>query len=320
MADQKVLEWLLEGEQPSIRYRTLTELMGRKESDPEVKEAKRNILKHGWAAEILSARRPGGGWTDAATQYLPKYTSTNWMMLVLADLGLTKKEPVIAELCEFWMEGFSATNGAVGGLSRRKPHYCVAGNMARALIQFGYGEDTRVRKTMEYFVSIADHNGGWSCFGSGRNLDSWEALSAFAVYPRSQWSPSMKDTVEKAAEFYLQRELHVQGDPYEPWMRFHYPAHYYYDVLVGLGFMTALGYGGDKRLGFALSLLKKKRRRDGRWILDALHPDVEGGAAAFYEKHPDHRPTPWGLEEPGRPSKMITLNALKILSNVGSSQ
>ena len=54
------LAWLLEANQPSVRYRTLTELLGRKENDPDVRNAKKEILERGWAAEILSQRRPGG--------------------------------------------------------------------------------------------------------------------------------------------------------------------------------------------------------------------------------------------------------------------
>ncbi|MGH2638920.1 MAG: hypothetical protein ACRDF4_06525 [Rhabdochlamydiaceae bacterium] len=79
----------------------------------------------------------------------------------------------------------------------------------------------------------------------------------------------MKQAVDKGAEFFLERE-HKQGDRYEPWYRFHYPFHYYYDLLVGLDFMTALGYTSDKRLEFAISLLKKKKRPDGRWNLDKI--------------------------------------------------
>jgi len=128
----------------------------------------------------------------------------------------------------------------------------------------------------------------------------------------------MTNAVEKGAEFYLERELHKQGDHYEPWYRFHYPVHYYYDLLVGLDFMTALGYGSDKRLGHVIKVLKDKRRRaDGRWVLDAVHPDVEGGMADFFKKHPKQAPTPFALENVEEPSKMITLKALTVLERLG---
>jgi hypothetical protein len=127
----------------------------------------------------------------------------------------------------------------------------------------------------------------------------------------------MKVAVEKGAEFFLERELHRQGAKYRPWYRFHYPIHYYYDLLVGLDFMTALGYGDDKRLGYAIQVLKKKRRRDGKWLLDAVHPDVEGGMAEWYRKHPNDRPIPFSLEQSGRESKIVTLTALRVLARLG---
>jgi len=79
--------------------------------------------------------------------------------------------------------------------------------------------------------------------------------------------------------------------------------------------MTKLGYGDDKRLSFALTLLKTKMRPDGKWNLDAIHPDLEGMIATLYARRP---PTPFSLETPGRPSKIITLKALTVLSRVAS--
>ena len=174
-----------------------------------------------------------------------------------------------------------------------------------------------MKRCFEWFVKTQAKLGGWSCFGSGRNLDSWEAMSAFAVYPREKWTKGMEEAVEKAAEFFLERELHVQGDHYEPWYRFHYPVHYYYDLLVGLEFMTALGYGRDKRLRHAIDVMKKKERKDGRWNLDAVHPDAEGGVGEFYAKHPRQAPTPFALEKVGEPSKMITLRAMIVMKRLG---
>jgi len=83
--------------------------------------------------------------------------------------------------------------------------------------------------------------------------------------------------------------------------------------------MIALGYGTDPRLRFALNLLLKKRQPDGKWNLDAIHPDVEGGMAEWYAKHPKRAPTPFGLEKPGEPSKMITLKALLVLNRIDES-
>jgi len=309
-------DWLLEEDQPSVIYLALTKLLEKSEDDPEVRSAKELITERGWAADILAKQDPGGYWVSKENLYKPKYLSTNWILLILSDLGVTKKDPRIAKTSEIWIKAFSKPDGGFAMEGSKTGHLCTAGNTVRALVKFGYVDHPRVKSCFEWFVKTQAKLGGWSCFGSGRNLDSWEAMSAFAVYPREKWTNGMEEAVEKAAEFYLERELHVQGDHYEPWYRFHYPVHYYYDLLVGLEFMTSLGYGRDKRLGHAIEVLKKKRRKDGRWNLDAVHPDAEGGVGEFYAKHPKQAPTPFALEKVGEPSKMITLRAMIVMKRL----
>lgn len=320
MGRETVVEWLLEEEQPAIRYRTLRELLDRPADDGEVQAARQRIPLQGWAADILAQQDPAGWWVGEESLYRPKYLSTNWMLLVLADLGMTRTDSRVAHACDLWMARFSKEDGGFGADTQGTGHLCITGNTSRALVQFGYADDPRVRSAFQWLVDHQAKLGGWSCFGSGRNLDSWEGLSAFAVYPRERWTAGMQRAVERGAEFFLERELHRQGARYEPWYRFHYPVHYYYDLLVGLDFMTALGYGEDPRMMFALSLLKEKRGADGRWRLDGVHPDLEGSKMAeWYQRNPKRRPTPFALEEVGVPSKMITLRALQVLQRVGEA-
>ncbi len=329
MVATKVLTWLLGEDQPAIRYRTLAELLHRPESDPEVREAQRKIPAVGWAADILAERNPAGWWTSERSHYSPKYISTNWKMLVLSDLGLTRENPAIRESCETWARMRPLGRGTPGSTLPGPLHHCMTANAARAWIRFGYADDPRVRAALAWLVATAHPKGGWSCFSSvkrpatGRTLDSWEGLSAFAAYPRSKWTPAMKECVARAAEFFLDRELYKQGKRYPPWFRFHYPVHYYYDLLVGLENLTSLGYADDPRLRYALSVLKEKRRADGRWNLDAVHPDVKGSSLAvrweaWFKTHPKDRFIPFALERPGAPSKMVTLRALLVLDRVGN--
>ena len=286
----KALDWLLGEDQPAIQYLTRTQLLGRPEDDPEVQGAKEGILKRGWAADILAEQDRGGWWVSDESLYRPKYLSTNWMLLVLSDLGVTREDPRIRKASELWIRRFAKQDGGFAMDGSKRSHLCTAGNTARALVRFGYADHPKVKSAFEWLAKSADPKGGWSCFGSGRNLDSWEALSAFAVYPKTKWTAGMTRALEQGAEFYLEREMHIQGARYNPWYRFHYPIHYYYDVLVGLDFMTALGYGDDPRLKFAVSVLKEKKRSDGRWNQDAVHPDIEGGMADWYRKHPKDAP------------------------------
>ena len=322
MPTDKVVDWLLEAGDPSVRYLTLTQLLGKRESDPEVREAKSRIPTRGWVAQILARRNPAGWWVRDRGWLEPRFLGTNWNMLALSDLGATRAIPEVRASSEFWMASAPLRGGGVGGFGKGKGHHCYTANMARALIRLGYGDDPRVRTTLDWLVQTAHPKGGWTCRYStegpatSRTLDAWEGLSAFAVYPRSRWTAAMQACVERGAEFFLERELHLQGERYEPWYRFHWPTHYYYDLLVGLDGLTALGYTDDPRLRFALDLLRDKRRPDGRWNLDADQPDPDPESARWFEEHPERRPTPLSFETPGRPSKMITLRARVVLSRV----
>jgi len=312
----EIVDWLLEQDQPSIRYHTLTQLLDKPESDPDVISAHPMIAKKGWAADLLNTQSPSGWWVTDESLYRPKYTASNWMLLILADLGLNRAEPRIRRACELWIERFAKSDGGFGTDNMRKSELCLVGNTARALAKFGYVDHPKVKKAFGWLVREQKENGGWHCWGKNGVLDAWEGMSAFAVYPREKWTRSIKRAVERGAEFFLERELHKQGASYGPWYRFHYPVHYYYDLLVGLDFLTALGFGDDRRLDYAIKLLKEKRRPDGTWNLDAVHPDLEGSPASSYSKRP---PTPFALERAGEPSKMITLTALRVLKRLEGS-
>jgi hypothetical protein len=277
----------------------------------------------GWAKDILGKQLPSGAWVHEKSLFSPTFAATFWMLLILSDLGLTNREPAIDRTCQLWMSRNQTKDGGFSQSGKSGGHLCITGNSARALVKFGYVDHQKVKRAFEWLVKNQAELGGWSCWNFGsppyhkRTLDSWEPLSAFAVYPRQKWTRSMKLACEKGAEFFLERELHKQGARWEQWYRFHYPVHYYYDLLVGLDFMTALGYSGDKRLGYAISLLKEKRRSDGRWNLDANRPEQSPALLAFRRKNPHSKDlTPFVLEKPGEPSKMITLTAMRVLTRL----
>ena len=320
--DRRVIDWLLDETQPSVRYLTLTGLLRRKERDPETREARAMISRTGWAKDILDRQLENWCWVHEKSLFNPTFHSTFWMLLILSDLGLTKADRRVDEACRLWMARNGTEDGGFSWNNRGRGHLCITGNTARALVRFGYADHPRVKEAFDWIVEHQAELGGWSCWNfkppyTKRTLDSWEPLSAFAVYPREKWTRSMKLACERGAEFFLERELHRQGARWEQWYRFHYPVHYYYDLLVGLDFMTALGYSGDRRLAYAVSLLREKRRRDGRWNLDANRPEESADLKSWRRLHPNSKDlTPFVLEKPGEPSKMITLTAMKVLARL----
>ena len=304
--------WLVDHAQPAARYRYLVDVEGLKPDSKEAATARRQIPRRGWAADIMKAQDPRGFWVHRDSLYGPKYVSTNWRLIVLAELGLTADHPGVRSAVDLMMEDYGSTAGPLGG-KKRGPHLCFTGNAARMMILLGRGDDPRVRASLDWLADGQLEDGGWDCFGRPKGtLDGWEGLAAYAALGRRRWTRKWKAAVERGAEFYLERGLLREGrNRYVPWERLHYPLHYYYDVLVGLETLHRLGYGDDPRLSPALDLLKRKQRPDGTWPLEAVHPDL--GRGANYGVDPGTRR--FALERVGAPSKWITLRALAVLNS-----
>ncbi|HYY48437.1 MAG TPA: hypothetical protein VFA17_07110 [Thermoplasmata archaeon] len=318
--DAQVINWLLEEDQPAVRYHALVDLLGRNEDDAEAKAARSRISRVGWAHDLLRTQKPKGYWEAHEprtvrewVQFLrfPRFGSSIWMGMVLSDLGLTGSDPRIRRFADLVFEYKLHLSSEVNLFTEE---VCIVGNVARMLTRFGYGDDRRVRKLFDWMIEDQREDGGWNCAADKPGtLDCWEALAAFAAIPKANRTAAMERAVLKGAEFYLERKLFEEGRRYAPWFRFHYPTHYYYDILVGLDVLTDLGYAGDRRLDPALQILREKRRRDGTWALDRVHPDEALGpgrrAAATKLK-------PLTLEREGEPSKWITLTALRVLRRI----
>ncbi len=317
---RRVIGWLLEDDQPSVRYYTLVDLLGRREDDPEVRRTRSRIPRVGWAARLLRRQKPKGYWeprepTDfrswARFLQFPQFGSTMWPALVLADLGLTSRDPRIRRTAELFFDYKLRLSSPFNFFTEE---VCAVGNLARMLVRFGYREDRRVQKLFEWMIEDQRANGGWNCAPDRPGtLDCWEALAAFSEVPRASRPRKMESAVERGVEFYLERALFREGKRYDPWLRFHYPTHYFYDVLVGLDVVTRLGYSDDRRLRPALRLLEKKRWPDGTWAADAVHPDVGTELRKDYE---GKEFKPWSLEPAGGSSKWITLCALRVQRRV----
>ena len=301
---------------PSVRARFLLEVEGRPPHDPRVRAAVKAIGREGWAESLLAFQWPDGHWVTPGTSdrelYRPKYIVTNWLAIVLADLGMTRKDPRIRRTAELLLDRWSRKGGDLSGSSGE---VCVTGNAVRTLIRFGYLDHPVVQRSIAWIVRTQKPDGGWHCFPSRTGtLDGWEGLAALAEIPPESRDESIRRSIERGAEFYLRRHLMEEGEiRYPPWFRIHYPNHYFYDVLVGLRILTRLGYGADPRLAPALRWLRSKRGRDGTWSLDAALPDLDPKLAGYQYNQVVF---PLMLEPLHEPSRWATVEALSVLARV----
>jgi hypothetical protein len=311
----KIRRWLTGPDSdPSVRARYWQEVEGRSPRDADVREAVRAIGTTGWAASLLEHQFKDGHWvtpgTTARELYRPKYIVTNWLAIVLAELGMSRRDRRVRRTAEMIIDRWS---GRGGDLTGRGGEICVTGNAVRTLIRFGYLDHPVVQRSIGWIVRTQKPDGGWHCFRSRTGtLDGWEGLAALAEIPEAERGAAVRRSIERGAEFYLRHHLMDEGRVrYPPWFRIHYPNHYYYDLLVGLRVLTRLGYGGDRRLARAIRWLRSKRNGDGTWALDAAHPDLDAALAGYEVRGPVF---PIQLEPLRAPSRWATVEALSVLA------
>ncbi|MFQ5818957.1 MAG: hypothetical protein ACE5I5_03130 [Candidatus Heimdallarchaeota archaeon] len=86
--------WLLDKEDPSIRYCALQDLLRKKKSDPEVLEAQKLIMHSPIVKTILKNQNADGYWGNPDKWLYPKYKGTIHQVMLLADLGAIKNDQI----------------------------------------------------------------------------------------------------------------------------------------------------------------------------------------------------------------------------------
>jgi len=326
MLNTNPIPWLLEDNNPSVKYFTLIDVLEKAENDSEVRKTKEEIMKKGVVPKILAKQKDGGYWENSQNFYTAKYKGTVWQIIVLAELGADGKDDRIRKACEFILEnsqdresnGFSiwaSTKTGGGRFSGVIP--CLTGNLVYSLIKLGYLKDERIQNSINWITTyqrfddgIKDTPEDWPyekwviCWGKHScHMGVVKALKALAEIPPSQRNKEVKNTIEEGAEYLLKHHIYKRSHDLSRvskpgWLRFGFPLMYQTDALEILGILTRLGYH-DERMQEAIDKLISKQDDQGKWKL----------RSTFNGRFQTN------IEQKGKSSKWITLNALRVLKN-----
>src|SRR2546425_1414932 len=83
--EDPAVNWLLESEDPSVRYLTLTEILDRPSDSKEVLVAKKQIPNGPVVKTLLSGQRADGGFGVHPYQ---KWRGAHWRLVSLVELGI----------------------------------------------------------------------------------------------------------------------------------------------------------------------------------------------------------------------------------------
>jgi hypothetical protein len=322
------MPWLLEASSPGARYLALRDLRGLADDDPDMVAAREAAYADGPLATVLAHMKPEGYWSVAGPGYNPKYHSTVWSLVLLAQLGAEcAHDARLHRACGYALEHvllpggqFSANNAPSGTAD------CLQGNLCWALLSLGC-QDPRLDRAFEWMArtvtgeGIADRHDRhapvryyagkcgptFACGANNGLACAWGAVKvmlAFGRLPTRRRTPLIKRAIQHGADFLFSTDPAVadyptgyNAKPSGNWWKFGFPVFYVTDMLQNVEALVSLGYGCDPRLAHALQLIRDKQDENGRWALDY-----------------DYAGKTWGDFGPKKaPNKWVTIRAVRVL-------
>jgi hypothetical protein len=315
--------WLLEPDEcnPGVRYWVLRDLLDLPEGDPHVIAAQAEVMRSGAVPAILEAQSEAGYWAKPGAGYVPKYRGTLWSLLFLAQLGADGRDTRVSRGVDYAFGHAQTEHGAFSCNGRSDAAlYCLWGNMLRALLDLGYWEDERLDRAIDGLARcvIGDDFEGYGqrgiqgphflCSANDGRPCAWGAVRALwglVRVPAPGRTPVVDRAIEACTSFLLRYD--VARASYPPkyqvslrWFRFGYPLGYVTDLLLNLEALTEAQCADDPRLGDAVGFVLSKQDEQGRWKME------HGYRGKMWQD----------IEKLGRPSKWVTLRALRVLKRI----
>ena len=326
--DQNTIDWLLANGPPEVRYITLRDLLDKLPDDSELRLKRTTAHRTGAIPIVLDQMHAEGYWVEPGPGYNPKYRSTVWSLILLAQLGaLIEEDERIGRACDYLLDHALMPGGQFS--SNRSPSGtidCLQGNlcwsllevgcndprldlafewMARSVTGTGLAPSTDRQEKMRYYAGKCGPL--FACGANAKQSCAWGAakvMLAFARLPVERRTPLIQQAIEAGADFLFSVNPAQAaypsgwtGKPSGNWWKFGFPVFYVTDILQIVEALVGLGYGADPRLANALALIRDKQTPDGFWQLEY---DYKGKTWLDFgsKKHPN----PW-----------VTLRALRVL-------
>lgn len=326
------LTWLLGTEAPGVRYLALRDLLGCAPDDPELASARAEAYSHGPIAAILAQMDDAGYWSRPGPGYNPKYYSTVWSLITLAQLGAIETQDArIKRACTYLLDHALMQNGILSASQAPSGTAdCLQGNVCAALLDLGC-EDPRLDAAFDWMARSVTGEGvaakedkkaavryyAGNCgplFACGANNGmpcAWggvKVMLAFGKLPQARRTPPIERAIQQGTDFLFSVDpadsTYPSGWSDKPsgnWWKFGFPVFYVTDLLQTVEALVGLGYGHDPRLSNALKIVRSKQDGQGRWGLEYSYAGktwVDFGAKK-------------------QPNKWVTLRALRVLKAAG---
>lgn len=282
--EMQLMDWLLEPENPNVRYFTLKKINRTSVNDTDMKKIQEEIINSSPVKEILALQRPSGYWDNDESATTPMYVSTAYQLILLAELGANWIQPEIKRAVGIVFDQAQDECGAFPYESDRyekhKPFdfICLDAMVSYGLIglEVPYS-DRRMRKAVDH-IATALGSGDYRCrFNKGAEC-TWgvvKALRVLSCIPKEKRSDEVEKAIENTVDYLLSHNIAAAEFPHKEggttskhWFNLGWPRSYQADILQTALVLSDLGYGQAPRLKPVADFLLSKRLDNGAWPLE----------------------------------------------------
>lgn len=269
------LPWLLERRDPAVRALTLRLLLDRGPRDAELHEAQARAMSAPPISTILRTQDSEGRW-PGSSDYQPKYVSTHWSNLLLAEYGADPADARVRRGARRLLEDVAAGSwrGAEWAATPGGDHggSCYFGNLVRYAAYAGYGTDARLEPVVARLVRDSRKYDA-ACSNNGDNPCAWgyaRLVWGLAALPEAARTRDVERTLARGVEFLLSYRLErgaypTDTNPSYLWRQASFPLFYQADVLFTLRAIDAAGALDDARAQAPIAWLLARQDERGRW-------------------------------------------------------
>jgi len=284
LSDNATISWLLEDDNPAVKYRVQTELLDISKDSEEAKTTRNAFLSSDLLKSVMALFDVGKDFSDSHA------------LSALAEYGLTRHDVDIDRYVDRHIEHADFRDGCGGGF------------LLRNLIALGYADHPSVKKGLPLVLATQQIDGGFPCTSKNPkinkpNIPHKSCFQMTASYLLLAAEMFKKDLVcpqtEGIIKYFLDRDVLYRHDnptrivKNEMGTTFHPPVCTRIGLHMILCALSLLGKGADPSCKRAWELLNSKRGGDGKYILD-------GSLTKPYIK----------IEKPSKPNKWVTFYAL----------
>jgi len=317
--DSKLIDWLINSQEPWTRYRTYLDLLEMSNSEKEVQAAHEEMISD---AKVQNLIHEANKWNEIVIKRHNDANHPIYKLSTLADFGITVSDlgirPIVTSILKHQNEmgDFQSLINipkAFGGTNEDTWTWmlCDSPTYLYSLLAFGLKADLQVKKAVKHLKSLIDEN-GWHCKvdpalgkfrGPGKKDDPCPianvyALKALSILPEERESKEAKIGIEMLLSHWEKRgkvKLYLFGIGTD-FCKLKYPF-IWYDILHVADVLSRFPFAQkDERFREMVDMILDQADQNGRYTPTSMYRAWKG----------------WSFANKKEPSAWLTFLVLRI--------